>query len=155
MLWTYNGLHPIFIYIPSKCKCFSPFGNLILCSPLILYLCSFNYLSYGNVICGTSCLYSFSCFSYKDFIYGIFVVCLTICTIVGIVHTTIGTIDGSTLPLIKIRALTFVLSYSLFTLKHEAPSSSILFLLLKALIGKFVATFFLFYDVVCNSSLIF
>ncbi len=150
MLWTCSGLQ----CIPSKCKCSTPFGNLISCSPLTFYLCSLNYLSCGNVICGTSCIYSLNCLSYRDVIYGIYVVCLTVRTIVGIAHTIVGTVDGSILPLIIFCALTFVLSYSFFTLEHETPPSSILFFLLKALIGDFGATFFLFFDVVCSSSLI-
>jgi hypothetical protein len=45
-------------------------------------------------------------------------------------------------------------SYSLFTLKHEAPPSSTLFFFLKAFLGEFVATFFLFSSVVYISSLV-
>jgi len=91
----------------SKCKCFSPFGNLVSCSLLTSWLCSFNYLSYGDVICGTSCLYSLCCVSCGVVIYGIFVVYLVACTIVGIV-------DGSIMLLIifnafKIYALLFPL----------------------------------------------
>jgi hypothetical protein len=82
----------------SKCKCFSPFGNLVSCSLLTSWLCSFNYLSYGDVICGTSCLYSLCCVSCGVVIYGIFVVYLVACTIVGIV-------DGSIILFIIFNAL--------------------------------------------------
>jgi hypothetical protein len=53
-----------------------------------------------------------------------------------------GTADGSILPFIIFYAFKFMLSYSLFTPKHESPPSSTLLFLLKALIGKFIATFF-------------
>ncbi len=51
-------------------------------------------------------------------------------------------------------ALKFVLSCSFFTPQPEAPPSSTLFFLLRAFLGKFVATFFLFSNVVCISSLV-
>ncbi len=90
----------------------------------------------------------------RDAIYGIFVVCLVVCTTIGIARTIVGIIDGSTLSLINFYAFTFVLFCSFFTPKHEALLSLILFFLLKSLIGEFVITFFLFSNVVHNSSLI-
>jgi hypothetical protein len=68
--------------------------------------------------------------------------------------TIVGTVDGSTLPLIIFCAPTFVLSCSLFTLELEAPPSSTLFFLLQAFFGEFVTTFFLFSSVVYIFSLI-
>jgi hypothetical protein len=40
---------------PSKCRCSLPFRNLMSCSLLTPWLCSLNYPSCGNVICGISC----------------------------------------------------------------------------------------------------
>ncbi len=51
-------------------------------------------------------------------------------------------------------APTFVHSYSLFTPEPKAPPSSTLFFFLKTFLGKFVAKFFLFSNVVCISSLV-
>jgi len=48
----------------------------------------------------------------------------------------------------------FVLSCSLFTLEPKAPPYSTMFFLLRALLGKFVVAFFLFFSVVCISSLV-
>jgi len=114
---------------PSKCRCSSPFKNLVSCSPL------------------TSCLYSLSSFSRGNVICGIFIVYLVACT-------TIGTVNGSILPLIIFCALTFVLSCSFFTFEPKVPPSSTLFFLLRALLGESVAAFFLFFNVVCISSLV-
>jgi hypothetical protein len=75
-------------------------------------------------------------------------------TIVGSALTTVGTIDGSIMPLTIFCALESVLFYSLFTLKLEAPPSSTLFFLLRALLGKFNVAFFLFSNVVYISSLV-
>jgi hypothetical protein len=110
---------------PSKCKCSSPFKNLVSCSFLTSYLYSFECLSCENVIFGTSCLCSFNCSSYGDVIYGTFVVYLVTCTIVGTTHTIVRTINGSTLPFMIFYALAFMLSYSLFTLEHEAFPSQL------------------------------
>ncbi len=106
------------------------------CSSSTSSLCSLNWVSYGDVICG------------------IFVTCLTMCTTIGIVFTTIGIANGSAMPLIIFCALKFVLSCSLLTLEHEVPPSSTLFFFLRALLGKSIATFFLFSNVVCISSLV-
>ncbi len=130
---------------PIKCRYFSPFGNPVSCSPLTFYLCSLNCLSNGDVIYGISCLYSFSCLSCVDVICGTFVLYLVVCTIVGIV-------DGSILPLIIFCTFTYVLSCSFFTPKLEAPPSLTLLFLLKIILGEFVATFFLFSNVVYISS---
>jgi hypothetical protein len=92
---------------PSRCKCSSPFGNLMSCSLSTSYF-SLNCLSYGDVIYGTFHFYSFNCHSCGDVICGTFIVCLGTCTIVSIV-------DGSTLPFIIFCALDFMLSCSLFT----------------------------------------
>ncbi len=94
--WKCCGLTMVSIQFsytsPSKCKCSSPFGNLMSCSFLTSCLCSINYLSCGDVICGTSYLYSLRCFSYGVVIYGIFVVCFG-------AYTIVGTLNGFTLPL--------------------------------------------------------
>ncbi len=122
---------------PSKCRCFSLFRNLVSCSFL------------------TSCLYSLNCPSYKDVIYGTFVVCLATYTIVGITCTIVGITNGSILPLVIFYAFAYVLSCFLFTLESKAlPSSTFLFLL-RALICEFVVTFFLFSSVVYIFSLVF
>jgi len=47
-----------------------------------------------------------------------------------------------------------VLSYSFFPLQPEALPSSILFFLLRALLGESVVVFFQFSNVVCISSLV-
>ncbi len=139
---------------PSKCRCSSPIGNLVSCSPLTFCLYSFNCLSYENVICGTSCLCSLRCLSYKYVIYGTSVICLVAYTIIGTTHTIVGIIDGSILPFINFYALSYVLSYSFFTPKLEAFPFSTLFFVLKAFLGEFDVAFFLFSNVVCISSLV-
>ncbi len=97
----------------SKCRCSSPSRILVSCSFLTSQLHSLSYLSCGDIICGTYCLSSFGCPSYGYVICGAFVVYLATCAIVG-------TIDGSTLPLIIFCALTLKFSCSFFTPKHEA-----------------------------------
>ncbi len=134
---------------PSKCKCFSPFGNLMSCSLLTPQLCSHNCLSCGDIICDISCFYSLGSLSCGDVICGTITVCLTVWTIGGTSFTTIGTLDGSILPFIIFYALKFVLSYSLFTFKPEVSPSSILLFLLRTLLGKFATTFFLFFSAIC------
>ncbi len=114
---------------PSKCKYSSPFRNLVSCSLLTFYLCSLSRLSRGNVIYGTSTY------------------CLVACTIVG-------TIDGATLPLITFYVFAYVLSYSFLIPEPKAPPCSAFFFLLRALLGDFVATFFLFSSEVSISSLV-
>ncbi len=52
-------------------------------------------------------------------------------------------------------ALIYVLSYSFFSPKPEAPPSSILLFFLKALLGEFVVAFFFFSTIVYISSLVF
>ncbi len=140
--------------MPSKCKCFSPSRNLASCSFLTSWLYSLNCLSYEDVIYGTSYLCSLSCFSSGDVICGTFVVCLATCTTVGTTYTIVGTTNGSILPLIIFCALTFVLSYSPFTLGPKIPPSSTLFFLLKALLRKSIVAFFLFSSLVNISSLV-
>jgi hypothetical protein len=54
------------------------------------------------------------------------------CTIVNTTLTTVGTANGSILPLIIFIAFRFVFSYSLLTLELEALPSSTLFFLLRA-----------------------
>jgi hypothetical protein len=51
-------------------------------------------------------------------------------------------------------ALKFVFSYFLFTPKPEAPPSSTLLFFLKTLLGKPIATFFLFSSAIYISSLV-
>jgi hypothetical protein len=82
------------------------------------------------------------------------VVCLIAYTTSGIAFTTIGTTYGSTLLFIIFCALKYVLPCSFFTLELEAPLSSILFFLLKALLGESVVAFFLLSNVVYISSLV-
>ncbi len=118
-------------------------------------MCSFDCFSYGNVIYGTSCFYFLNYLSCGDVICGTSIVCRATCTIILIAYTTIGIADGSTLFLIIFCALTFVLSYSLFIPKLEAPPSSTLFFLLRVIFGEFIATFFLFSNVVFIFSLVF
>jgi hypothetical protein len=77
MLWTCSGLHPIFIYICIKVQMFVTFYK-----PYVMFLSNFlplffNHFSCGDVIFGTSCLYSFSYVSCGVFIFGIFAICLT------------------------------------------------------------------------------
>jgi hypothetical protein len=139
---------------PLKCKCSSPSRNHVSCSLLTSCLCSLSCLSNGNVIYGISYLYFFICLSCGDVICGTFVVYLIVCTIVGIARTIVGITYGSTLPLIIFCAFTYVLSCSFFTFKLEAHPSSTLLFLLRTLLGEFVATFFLFSNVVYISSLI-
>jgi len=124
------------------------------CSLLIPWFYSFNYLSCGDVIYGISSLCSLGCLSLGDVICGTIVVCLTACTTHGTMLTIVGITNGSTLPFIIFCALKSMLFYSLFTLELEALLSSTLFFLLKALLGESIAIFFLFFNVVCTSSLI-
>ncbi len=102
---------------------------------------------------GTFRLCSLSCLSYGVVIFGTYIIYLVAYTTIGTIHTTISIVDGSILPLIILCALTFVLSCSLFILKHEALSST-LFILLRALLGKSAPAFFLFSNVVYISSLV-
>jgi hypothetical protein len=85
---------------------------------------------------------------------GTAVVYLIVCTIVGIALSIVGTIDGSTLPLIIFYALKSMPSCSIFTLELEALSSSTIFFFLKTLLREYAATFFLFSSVVYFSSLV-
>jgi hypothetical protein len=118
--WKRCGLLVVFMQSsytsPSKCKCSSPFGNLVSCSLLTSCLYSLNYFSYGDVIYDTSYLDSHNYPSCGGVIYGTFVICL-------IAYTIVGTTDGSTLPLIIFYALAFVISCSFFKLQLEAPPS--------------------------------
>jgi hypothetical protein len=91
---------------------------------------------------------------YGDVICGTITICLTTYTIANITLTTIGTTYGSIMPLIILCAFKYVLSYSLFTHKLEAPPSSTLFFLLRALLKESVAAFFLFSNGVCIFSLV-
>jgi hypothetical protein len=102
-----------YYYCSKCCKCCSLFGTLVSCSSLTSCLCSLNCHSYGDVIRGTSYLYSFNYVFCGVVICGISIICLATCTIVG-------TTNGSTLPLIIFYAFRFVFSYSLFTLKPKA-----------------------------------
>ncbi len=117
------------------------------CSLFACWLYSLNYLSYEDVIYGTSSLCSFSCVSNGVGIYGISAIYLTTCTIVGIAY-------GSILPLIIFYALNSMLSCSLFTLEPKVLPSSTLFFLLRALLKKSTAILFLSSNVVYISSLV-
>jgi hypothetical protein len=131
----------------SNCRCSSSFRNLVSCSLLTPWVCSFNYPSCGDVICGISCFCSFNCLPCEDVIYGTAEVCLTTYTIIGIA-------DGSTLPFIIFCAFKSVPSCSLFTLEPKVLPFSTLFFHLRALLREFVAAFFLFFSVVYISSLV-
>jgi len=124
------------------------------CSLLTAWLYSLNCPSYDDVICGISCLCSLDCFSCGDFICDTATICLITYTTIGTTLTIVSTIDGSTIPLIIFCAFEFMLSYSPFTPEPKAPPSSILFFLLRTLLGKFATTFFLFSSVICISSLV-
>jgi hypothetical protein len=69
-------------------------------------------------------------------------------------YIVVGIVNGSTLPLIIFYALKFVRSCSLFTPKLEVLPSSILFFLLRALLGESTTTFFFFSSVVYISYLV-
>jgi hypothetical protein len=112
---------------PSKCICFSLFGNHMSCS-----------------------LYSLNCLFCGDVIY----VCLATYTTISIVITIVGNTDGSTLPFIIFYALKSMLSYCLFTLEPKAPPSSTLLFLLRTFFGESTTTFFVFFSVVYISSLV-
>ncbi len=149
------GAHPD----SSFFRCLSLGLTFESCKELGVRQCSFSCLSCGDVIYGTSYLYSLSCPSCGDVIYGTsylyslgcpscghgiygtFVFYLATCT-------TIGTTDCSTLPLIIFYALPFMLSCSLFILELEAPPFSTLFFVLKTFLGESVIASFLFSNVV-------
>ncbi len=105
-------------------------GTSYLCSLICLscgdVICGTSYpyslicLSCGDVICGTSYPCSLRCLSCGDVICGTSIVYLVFCTNVGIVRTSIGTANGSIMPLISFCVHAFVLSSSLFTLEFEA-----------------------------------
>jgi hypothetical protein len=137
MFWTCSGFHPILTYIPFKMQMFLTFWKPYVMFLFNSQLCSFNYLSCGDVIYGISYLCSFSCLSYGDVIYGIAEVCL-------IPYTIVGTTNGSTLPFIILCALKFVLSCSPFIPKLEAPPFATLFFLLRALFWRSIVIFFCF-----------
>ncbi len=139
---------------PSKSKCSSPSRNLMSCSLSTPWFYS-NYPSYGNVIRGISYLCSLNYFSCGNVIYGTIVICLIAYTIVGTAFTNVGTISGSTLPFIIFCAFKFVLSYSLFTPKHEALPSSIMFFLLITLLGEFATIFFFVFQLCFHLLLVF
>ncbi len=123
---------------PLQCKCFSFYGNLMSCSCLTPWLCSFSYLFYDDVICGISCFCSFNYISHGDVIYGTIPIYLTTCTTISIALTIVGTADGSIVPFIISCAFKYMLTCSIFTLKPKAPPSSTLFFLLNAFIEEFV-----------------
>ncbi len=139
---------------PLKCRCFSPFGNLMSCSFLTPWLCSHSCFSYGDVICGISYLCSFGYLFYGDVIYDTTVIYLTICTTSGTTFVNISIIDGCTLLLIIFCALKCVFSCCFFTLELEALLSSTLFFFLKTLLGEYDVAFFLLSSVVHISSLV-
>ncbi len=114
------------------------------CSFLTSWLYSLSYFSYGTIIYGTFCVNSFNYPSCGDVICGTSIIYLAACTPISITHTIVGTINGSTLPLIIFCALTFVLSFSYFIPVPKAFLSSTLFFFLRAFFGKSATTFFLF-----------
>jgi len=75
-------------------------------------------------------------------------------TIVGTIYVNVGIVDGATLPLITFCALASTLSYSHLIFDPKVPPSSTLFFLLRALLGDYAATFFLFSSVIYISSLV-
>ncbi len=135
-------------YTLSKCKCSTPFGNLMSCSLLNFWFCSLNYFSCGDVIYGTFCFSSLSCPFCGDVIWGTSIVYMVTCTTISTTCTTINIAYGSTLPLIIFCALTYVVFCSFF-IEPKTPLSSTLFFILKALLVEFATTFFLFFSVVC------
>ncbi len=139
---------------PLKCRCSSPSRKLMSCTLLTSCLYSLNCLSYGDVICGTSYLYSLNCLSCGDVIYDTFVIYMAAYTTFGTTRTIVGITNGSTLPLIIFYAFVYVLSCSLFILESKVLPSSTLFFFLKAILGEFAITFFLFSNVVYISSLV-
>ncbi len=122
---------------PFKCKCSSPFGNLVSCSLLTFCLYSLSCLSCGDVICGTSAVY------------------MAACTTISTTYTNVGTLDGATLPFITFCALTSMFSCSRLTFEPKGPPSSTLFFLLRALLGDSIVAFFLFSNATYNSIIIF
>ncbi len=155
LFWTYNGLHPIFTYIPFKVQMLLTLWKPYVMFPLnpmalllqlsLLWQCHLWYLLPLLL----------NCLSCGNVIYGTARVCLTTCTTNGTTLTIVGTIYGSTLPLIIFCALKSMLSCSLFIPELEALPSSTLFFLLRKLLGEFITTFFLFFSVVYISSLVF
>jgi hypothetical protein len=112
------------------------------CSLLTSWFYSLSFFSCGDAMCGTPLLLwlflLWTCHMW--YFYGLFATC-----------TTIGTTNGSTLPLIILCALTYGshVPSSLLSMKLLLPQ------LLRTLLGKFVIAFFLFSGVICISSLIF
>jgi hypothetical protein len=119
-------------------------------SLLTPWLYSLNYFSCGDVIYNISCFYSLGCLSCGHVICGTTIICLIAYTIVGTALTIVDIANGSTLPLIILSTFKFVLSYSLFTLELEAPPSLTLFFFLRAFLGEFGTTFFLFSNAILS-----
>ncbi len=139
----------------SKCRCSSPFENLMSCSFLTSWLYSLNYLFCEDAIYRTSSLCPLNYVFCGVGIYGISAVCLATCATIGITLTIVGTTYGSTMPLIIFYALKFVLSCFVFTPKLEAPPSSTLLFLLRSFLRESIVAFFMFSNVVYISSLFF
>ncbi len=128
MLWTFMAIHPVFINVPISLWMFLTLWNLGTILFFTFFLYSLIYLSCGDDIYGTSTFY--------------------------LPISTNGTIDGATLPLIIFWACASMLSCFFLTLDPKAPPSSILFFFLRALLGNFATTLFLYSNVTCISSLI-
>ncbi len=107
---------------PSIGGCSSTFGNLVSLSFLIFYFCFLICLSCKDDVCGVSTLYLLTC-------------------------TNVSIVDGAPLLLIIFWALAFVISFFFLTPDLEAPPSSILFFLFRALLKDFVTVFLLFSNV--------
>ncbi len=152
ILWTSNGLHPIFVYIPIKMQMLLTLQkpcvmSLLYFFPLFLQLpflwrchlqyfllllphLSFLWTCHLWYLCSlSSCLYHCWHCMYHDWHYKWF-------------HFAPH----------HFLCLYFYSLLFLFTHERKVPPSSTLFFLLRTLFGKSIATFFLF---VCISSLIF
>ncbi len=148
MLWTYNGLHPIFIYIPIKVQMFFTFWK-----PYVMFLLNFLPLLHQlSLMWRCHLWYLLPLFPQMFFLWSCdlwyfcsLFWCLYNCWHFKWFHST---------PIIFC-ALTFVLSCSLFTFKLEAPPSSTLFFLLRAFLREFIIAFFLFSSVICITFLVF
>ncbi len=127
----------------SKCRCSSPYGNLMSCSFLTPQLCSLSCPSCDDVICGISYSCSFGCLSCGNVIYGTTTICL-------ITRTIIGTTNGSTLPFIIFMPsnLCSLVPFSFLSLRLFLLQFCSFFL--KTLLGEYVVAFFLFSNVVLH-----
>ncbi len=128
MLWTFSGVHLIFIYVPIQVQMF-----LTLWKPWVMFPFNFTPLFQLSFlwICHLWCLYN---------LFG----CMYHCWHSKWCHSAPH----------HFLCPCFYAFCSLLILELEVPPSSTVFFLLKALIKDSIATFFLFSSVVCISSLV-